>query len=48
MPNQPKTPITTMRIPVELKASAKEKAAVRGETLTDVVVRALEEYVAED
>ena len=46
MPNQPKTPITATRIPEELKAAAKAKAAERGETLTAVIVRGLEEYVA--
>ncbi|MDY7542591.1 MULTISPECIES: hypothetical protein [unclassified Cryobacterium] len=46
MVNQPKTPITATRIPEVLKAAAKAKAAERGETLTDVIVRSLEEYVA--
>lgn len=45
MPNQPKTPITAVRIPSELKAAAKAKAEREGETLTAVIVRSLEEYV---
>lgn len=40
------TPITTMRIPVELKAAAKAKAANEGRTLTDVIVTLLGEYVS--
>ena len=48
MPNQPKTPITAIRVPVELKARVQAKVARENETLTDVVVRALEEYVSED
>jgi hypothetical protein len=44
--NQPKTPITGVRIPLDLKASAQAKAAEHGETLSDVVRRSLAEYVA--
>jgi predicted HicB family RNase H-like nuclease len=47
MPNQPKTPITGVRIPLDLKAAAQAKAAERGESLSDVVRRGLVEYVAE-
>lgn len=46
MPNQPRTPHTTLRIPVELKQAVQEIAAEQGETLTDVVLRALRGYVA--
>lgn len=45
MPNQPKTPIKCFRINAELYAAAQAKAAERGETLTSVVVRALQRYV---
>lgn len=45
MPNQPKTPIKCFRISADLYAAAQAKAAERGETLTSVVVRALERYV---
>jgi hypothetical protein len=45
MPNQPKTPVSNFRIPLDLKADAQAEARARGESLTDVVVRALEEYV---
>ena len=40
-----KTPIKCFRIPPDLYASAQVKAAERGETLSDVVRRALERYV---
>lgn len=46
MPNQPKTPITNFRIPVELKSAATKKAASEGRTLTDVVNESLARYVA--
>lgn len=45
VPNQPKTPQRTFRIPGDLYAAAKAKAEERGETLTDVIRRALERYV---
>ncbi|WP_166790324.1 hypothetical protein [Cryobacterium sp. Hh11] len=47
MANQPKTPITGVRIPLDLKVAAQAKAASNGETLSDVVRRGLAEYVAE-
>ncbi len=47
VPNQPKTPHSTFRIPVELKEAAAEKAKAEGRTLTDVIVAALTEYVEE-
>ncbi len=34
-----------VRVPDELWDAAKAKAAERGETVTDVIVRALERYV---
>lgn len=45
VPNKPKTPVSNFRIPPELKAAAQVKAHERGESLTDVVVKALERYV---
>lgn len=44
VPNKPKTPIRSMRIPDDEWHPAQEKAAERGETVTDVVRRALREY----
>lgn len=44
VPNQPKTPISSFRIPDWIKVPAQEVAAEQGETLTDVVNRALIGY----
>ena len=46
MPNQPKTPARSVRVPDELWHAAQQAAAANGETVTDVIVRALIEYVA--
>ena len=45
MPNQPKTPIHSARIDDHLWRAAQVRAAARGETVTDVIRRALERYV---
>lgn len=45
MPNQPKTPITAIRIPVDLKAAAQAKAAREGTTLSAVVNESLKRYL---
>lgn len=45
MPNQPKTPVKSFRIPEQLYRDALAKANERGDTLSDVVRRALERYV---
>jgi hypothetical protein len=45
VPNQPRTPMRSFRISKELYEAAKAKAAERGESLSDVVRRALERYV---
>jgi len=45
MPNQPKTPGHTVRIPDDEWIPAKDKAAKEGETMTDVIRRALRRYV---
>lgn len=44
VPNQPKTPMRSFRIPDDVYDAAKAKAAERGETLTEVVRKALERY----
>lgn len=44
VPNQPKTPIKSFRIPDDVYKAAQVKAAERGETLTAVVVDALKRY----
>ena len=45
MPNQPKTPSRNVRVSDELWRAALAKAEERGETVADVVRRALERYV---
>ena len=45
MPDKPKTPHSSYRIPVELKKAATERATAEGRTLTDVIVESLERYV---
>lgn len=44
MPNQPKTPQRTVRVPDDVWERAKVRAEARGETVSDVVRRALERY----
>lgn len=45
MPNKPKFPARTVRVPDELWNAARDKAADRGEILSDIVRRALRDYV---
>jgi hypothetical protein len=45
VPNQPKTPTRTVRVPDEEWVPALERARENDETVTDVVRRALREYV---
>lgn len=45
MPNQPKTPARAVRIEDGLWLAAQAKAAERGETVSDVIRRALQRYV---
>ncbi len=45
MPNQPKTPTRAVRIEDGLWLAAQQKAAERGETVSDVIRRALQRYV---
>lgn len=47
MPNAPKTPTRTIRVPDELWAAVGKKAAEEGVTITSVLLKALEAYVAE-
>lgn len=46
VPNQPKTPQRTVRVPDDVWAAAKAKAEERGDTLSDVIRRALQRYVS--
>jgi hypothetical protein len=46
MPNAPKTPLRAVRVPEDLWRAAMTEAASRGETVSDVLRRALEEYVS--
>lgn len=45
MPNQPKTPHRTVRIPGELWTKAQQRAADEGTTVSDVIRAALERYI---
>lgn len=45
MPNQPKTPHRAVRVPDELWAAAKAATEARGETIAQVIRRALTDYV---
>jgi len=47
VPNQPATPTRTIRVPDELWQAAKRAANDNGETVTDVIIRALKRYVRE-
>lgn len=47
MPNAPKTPTRTFRVSKELWDAVKEKAAIEGRTVTDVIVEALKKYVGD-
>lgn len=44
VPNKPKTPLRSFRIPDEVYRAAQDKAAEKGESVSDVVRRALERY----
>lgn len=44
VPNQPKTPMRSVRIPDDIWEAAKAKAAERGDSMTDVIRQALERY----
>ena len=45
MPNAPKTPTRTIRVAGDLWSAVKEKAAIEGRTVTNVIIQALKDYV---
>lgn len=45
MPNKPKTPSRNVRVETPLWQAAQKLATQRGESVSDVVRRALEDYV---
>lgn len=45
VPNAPKTPLRSFRIPDATYKAAQEKAREKGESVSDVVRKALERYV---
>lgn len=45
VPNQPKTPKRSVRVPDDLWQAVKIKARDRGETVTEVIIRALTRYL---
>ena len=47
MSDESHTPRRTVRVPDELWEAVQKKAADRGETVTDVILRALTRYVRE-
>ena len=47
MPNAPKTPTRTVRISDELWLAAQKEAAIQKVTVTSVIIKAIEEFVAE-
>lgn len=47
MPNAPKTPTRTIRVSNELWSAVKDKAAIEGRTVTDVIIEALKAYIKE-
>jgi hypothetical protein len=46
VPNQPATPIRSVRVSDDLWETAQKVASDRGETVTDVIIRALTRYVS--
>jgi hypothetical protein len=47
MPNAPKTPTRTVRVPDSLWLAAQKEAAQQGITVTSVLIESLEKFVAE-
>jgi len=45
MPNAPKTPTRTVRVPDDLWLAAQKEAANQGITVTSVMIEALEKFV---
>lgn len=48
VPNQPKTPTRSFRVPDDIYLPAREKADAEGRTLTEVVNEALVAYIGDD
>jgi hypothetical protein len=48
VPNAPKTPTRTVRVAERLWGPAKEKAHSKGMTVTEIIVKALEDFLAEE
>jgi len=48
MPNAPKTPTRTIRVPDDLWIAVQKKAASDKVTVTSVIIKALEEYISLD
>jgi predicted DNA binding CopG/RHH family protein len=48
MPNAPKTPTRTIRVPDDLWKAVQKKAASEGVTVTSVIIDALEKYLQVD
>ena len=46
VPNQPKTPQRSIRVADDIWLAAKAKAEAEGQTVSDVVRQALEEYLS--
>jgi hypothetical protein len=47
MPNAPKTPTRTIRVPDYLWKAVQKKASEEGVTVTSVIIQALDVYVKE-
>jgi hypothetical protein len=47
MPNSPKTPTRTIRVPDDLWKTVQKKASEEGVTVTSVIIQALDVYVKE-
>lgn len=45
MPNAPATPSRSVRVPDEIWAALRRIADERGETITDVILRAIRQYL---
>jgi predicted DNA binding CopG/RHH family protein len=47
MPNAPKTPTRTIRVPDDLWLAVQKKAKKEGITVTSIIIKALEDYLKE-
>jgi len=47
MPNAPKTPTRTIRVPDDLWRAVQAKAKSNGVTVTSVIIKSLDAYLAE-